>query len=289
MASMSQMRCNSISIGKPMLNELKLHRDVAVLESFSLNNIREMAYKLIPNIISEFKGFTSSFAPNEPAVQMTSKQKDFLKEISKHPYFDLGPLHVYVPEGLTTSYKRYCEALEGALQQVERVPEELSNYQTFISRLLTNEDDLKSTDYAKFKYDGMNKELDASAAETAKCFKKNDHTTEVKYSQVVQNNSEWTSVFNDVSKMVERIEAIDRSALLKKVADVNSILEMLQGKIKRQEIDNISSEMVAKIGEYTYIVARYLEYFSVTYYRVKALTECLNQTVDKVYAVCTRS
>ena len=271
------------------LNQLKLQRDVAVLESFNMNSIKEMAYKLIPNIIGEFKGFVSSFSPNKPSIALTGKQKDFLKEIGKTPYFNLVPLYVYVPEGMNVSYKSYCDALKSAVQYAEALPTELGNYKGFLSRLLSNDDDLKSTDYAKFKYDTLNSELDASIADTGKCFRKNDHTTEVKYGQVVQNNGEWQAIFQDVNSLNTRIESIKKSELLKEVEAINKLLDMLQGKIKRHEIDNISGEMLGKIGDYTYIVARYLEYYSVTYYRLMGLTECLNQTVDKVHEICTRS
>ena len=253
-----------------------------------MTSIKEMAYKLIPNIVHEFKGFVSAFAPNQPAIQMSGKQKDFLKEIGKHSYLDMTPLYVYVPEGLNVSYKAYCEALESAVQYAEALPTELANYQTFLSRLLNNNDDLKSTDYAQFKYETMNSELDVSVATTGKCFKKNDTSTEVKYGSVLQNNNEWNAIFQQANALTQRIESIKRTELLKQIEAVTKLLDMLQGKIKRHEIDNISAEMAAKIGDYTYIVARYLEYYSVTYYRLKGLTECLNQTVDKVYDICTR-
>lgn len=271
-----------------MLNQLRIQRDIAVLESFTMTSIQEMAYKLIPNIVDEFKGIISSFSTTKPAIQLTSKQKDFLKEIAKHPYFDLTPLYVYVPEGLQTSYKTYCEALRDALKYAEAIPVELSNYQTFISRLLSNDDDLKSTDYVEFKYKTLNKELDASINFTSKCFKKNNHDTEVKYGQIIQNHSEWQVVFQEINLLATEIEKINRTELLKQVENITELLEMLKNKIKRKEINNISPEMLAKIADYTYIVARYMEYYSVTYFRIKALVECLNQTVDKVYGICTR-
>ncbi len=249
-----------------------------------------MAYKLIPGIMSEFKDFVAHFSNsnNKPAIQLTSKQTELVKTLGKHAYFDLAPLYVTVPEGLNVGYRAYCEALETALQFAEILPEELSNYETFISRLLSNEDDVKSTDYAKFKYDTMNKDLDASVAKIARCFKKNDHTTEMKYGQVIQSNGEWSTVFEQVNSIVKRIEAVDRTSLLKQIERTTKLLDMFQGKIKRHEIDNISHEMVAKVGDYTYIVARYLEYYSVTHYRVLALAEAINQTTEKVLAICNR-
>ena len=271
-----------------MLNQLRIQRDIAVLESMTISGVKEMAYKLIPNIVNEFKGIMSSFSTTKPAIQLSGKQKDFLKEIAGHKYLDLVPLYVYVPEGLETSYTAYSEALLDTLKYAEVMPEELSNYQSFISRILSNDDDLKSTNYVESKFKELNKNLDLSIEKTSKCFKKNNHDTEVKYGQVVQNHAEWSVVFRDINILVSSIEKIDRIKLLKQIQDISDLLEMLKNKINRKEIDNISPEMLAKIADYTYIVARYMEYYSVTYFRIKALTETVNQTVEKVYGICTR-
>lgn len=271
-----------------MLTQLRLHREIIAMEEFTLASVKEMAYRLIPNIIGEMRGFMTSIKPSQSAIQLTSKQKDFVKAISKHAYLDLTPLQIFVPEGLNVSYNEYCEALKPSVQYVSTILTVLGDYKTYISRLLSSEDEVKSTDYAKFKFESLSGSIEKLSASTGKCFKKNDHTTEVKYGTALHNNNEWAEVFSQVNEMVTTIEAIKRTEMLKMIEDTSKLLDMLQNKIKRHEIDNISYEMLAKISDYTYVVACHLEFYSVTYFRTKTLAESINQTVDKVEGIINR-
>lgn len=271
------------------LEQLRLHREVVALEAFALPDIKALAYRIIPNIISEFKGFITQISPSQPAIKLTSVQKNFLNELKKHSYLDLTPLQVYVPEGLQTGYKAYCEALESAAKLAENLPTELANYKAFISQLMGADEQLRSTRWDEKDYELMSGILAKSIEATSLCFAKNSTEANAKYSQVVQNNKEWEAVFGSINEIVLRIEKIKRTDLLKEISAIDHLLEMFQNKIKRNEIDNISPEMLSKISDYTYMVAQYLEYYSVTHFRIRVLAEAISQSVEKVYSIITRT
>lgn len=270
------------------INSLRLKRDIVSMEAFSLPNVTDLVKRIIPGMILDMKSYIGTLSFTDSAINLTSNQKSLIKELPKHTYNDLSHLIVFVPEGLDVNYKQYLEALKLSLNQTDLVIEELGNYTTFLSRLVTNSDDLISTDYAKNKYKAIQEELEHASDVTSKCFKKNSTDTEKKYSNIVRNNSELKEVVEEMNTLITRIEAVDKKVITKKVNEASELLTIIYNKIKRGDMDNISPEMVSKISDYTYIIAKYLEFYSVTYYRVKAFTSAVNQTIDKVNEIINR-
>lgn len=266
------------------LKSLYFHQRVAALETQTLS-ITDFVKRTIPNLITDIRGFFTTLKISEDSPQLTSREKDFIKEVSAQNYMDLVPLVVYVPEGLDVTYVSYLMVLEDAVNCAQKVEDELQEYVAFISRLLNNADELRSTHYVKSKYESITNEIDAINEKVAGCFKKGSIVTDVKYGHVVQNNREWEHVFAKATEVNMILLRVSKKNIQAKIATASELLELLYKKTNRGELDTITPEMVSKIADYTYAIARYLEFFSVVCYRARAVTESINASVDKVMKV----
>lgn len=271
-----------------MLATLAHRRNIVALEAFSLSSVSNLVNRIIPGMINDMVNIFSTVNTNEPIVALSGDQKNFVKILNRTNYMDLAPLVIYVPEGMCVSYRDYLEALVDSVSRVELLPEELGTYIAFISRLISNKEDQTSTDYAKHKFQSLSNELVKANETVGHCFKKNSTETEVKASNVVRNNSEFQSVLEQTNLLSERIAKIDRSALQKQIQNASELLTTLERQIKRGEMSDISPEMISKIADYSYVIAQYLEFYSVTYYRIRAFTEAINQSIKKVSEILER-
>ena len=266
------------------LKSLYYHSQLAALESQTLN-ISDFVKKSIPALISDVKSFFTTVNLNEDTPNLTSSQKDFVKLLQGHNYTDLAPLYVYVPEGLQASFLTYLDALGNAVAFASTVQTELVDYVAFISRLISHPDELKSTNYIKSRYEEINTELRLQNDAIEACFKRGSVSAQSKYGDVVVNNKEWDAVFVKITQVNEQLLHINKKDITKKIRDASELLDLLMKKTSRGELDNMTPEMVSKVADFTYAIARSLEFFSVVNFRVKVMTESVNQTVEKVMSV----
>lgn len=272
-----------------MLTSIQHKQKIIAHEAFSIRNTAELVQRIISPLVDDLKEYFQQSDLSQPAISLTGDQKKFLKLVNDHSFLDISLLVIYVPEGMSASYHTYLNALSASVSQIELLPEELNNYIGFISRLLSNDDDKKSTDYAKHKYAAISRGITEAGEDAAKCFKKNSVVTEVKAGTVLRNNNDLKDAIQESSVLIARISKIDRTQLKKTVDKASELLTLLGSKITRGELDDMTPEMIAKIGDYSYVLAQYLEFYSITYYRIKALSTAIDQSMKKIQDIFERN
>lgn len=263
-----------------MLNSLRIQRDATALESFNTADLPSLLRNVFPGMVSEFKGFINKFVPDEPAIALTSKQNDFLKEVMKHSYMDISPLTAYVPEGLNVSYYKYSEHLLPAAKYAANILSgTLSAYTVFLSQLISNKDQKFSTTSFMATYKGLDNARNKMNMDLGGCFKRGSTVTDVTFGDVVDRNADWQHVFQVSNEVTKLINTVDRKALNKKIAECAELLNIIMEKIKRNEFDGISPQAINNLADGTYQIASELEMFSVIYYKVSAYAESINRTI----------
>lgn len=268
-----------------MTNQLRIYRDMAALEhAASSSSLGELVQSIFPSIVSELTGFINRFNPLEKGIHLTHFSHTFMREIVKHNYMDITALMAYKPEGLSVPYLDYTEALLPSVDHSSQIINKvLGPYSTLLSQLITNPENQLSahnqltTMFSKYESDRseMNNII-------GKCFDKGSTQSETTYGNVVARNADWQKVFVNIDNMLKKINFVDRKALNKKVNECDELLHLLVEKIKKDQYKDISSEMVMNLSNGAYCVASELEMYSITYYRVLALSETVNHTVENV-------
>src|SRR5579872_2388714 len=95
--------------------QLRLAREFIALEAATFPDVQALLTNVFPRMLSGFSGFANHFMPEAPAISVSPRYRDFIKEIGKHQYVDLIALGVFVPEGLDVPYITYLQALKPAV------------------------------------------------------------------------------------------------------------------------------------------------------------------------------
>lgn len=262
-----------------MINALRIERDRIALEASVSLNLQSLLKDTFPSIVAGFAGFVGGFSPKAPAIQLTSKQSEFIRELTKHPYLDIAPLAAYTPEGLNVSYLHYLQKLTPAVLHAVQILPTLSEYATFLAVLLTNTDQKFASSPVPRKFADMEKNRQLLNHDLGVCFFKGSTRTERTMGDVVDRNNEWTAVFHQSDELVKQVNSVDRGALNKKVAECVELLEKIKTSVEKGNLEGVSSSVVVKLADGAYTVASELEFYVVTYYKVAALAESINRTV----------
>jgi hypothetical protein len=258
---------------------------VIALEAFSASDVTSLFSKAIPAFIKEAAGFTSEINPETPKLLITPQQADFIKEVNKYPYFNIGPLAAYVPEGLNVTYLEYTKELIPAANHAANILTGMTAYSTFLSQLITNHDQRLSTTSFERTYTQLANERNKLNSALGNCFKKGGTVTQRSLATVVDRNKDWAEVFHACLLATKQIDSVDRIKLNKKVQECKSLLEIVIRKIENKELDDMSPNVIRNLADGAFQIASELEFFSVTYYKVLAFTTSVNRTVEHFYKV----
>jgi hypothetical protein len=264
-----------------MLNSICIQSTRISMEAFYGANIKELLSGSFSPLVTEVKSFLHSFMPDTQGIVSTTKVSDFIRSINKHPYLDITPLAAFVPEGLDTTYLEYLESLmKNAAHASTVLNDVLSPYSVFLSQIVNNKDAILETTTFSNMYKSLEKERSSLYENIGKCFKYGSTKTEVTLGDVIKRNSDWEHVFNNVTSITKLINSVDRNILNKKIKECSDLLDIIIAKIKRNELNNATPEVVRNLSDGAYQVASELEFFSVTYYKIIALVTSIDRTTE---------
>lgn len=264
-----------------MLSQLRLQRDQIAQEAFSGADIKNLLTNTFPFIVRELVGFVDKFVPTTPAIVLSNKQNEFLREINKHAYLDIAPLAAYVPEGLNVTYYKYSsELLIAAMHACRILSGATTAYSTYLSQIITNNDAKLSTTSFEKAYTELAGNREKINAALGACFQAGSTRTDRNIGQVIDRNADWEHVFRNTENMSNLMNGVDRKALNKKAQECKELLEKIIAKIGRNEFDGMSPEAIRNLADGAYQMASELEFYSVVYYKVLAYTQALNRTID---------
>jgi len=259
---------------------LRLRRDLVALEAFTTPDVVGLLKRVFPSIKEELGSFMARFSPNEQGLALTGSQKVFLHDLGKHNYADVMALSAWQPEGLKVSYLEYAAALEPAVAHCARIMDDvLAPYSAYLAGLVTNLDAKYSSENITLNYKSMNIGRDLLTSTLGRCFVPGSNKAMTTIAQVIKRNADWPAVFTNTDVLVQTMNRVDRQALKKKINECTELLDRISAKIKREEFEGVDPNVLQNLADGAYQVASELEFYSVTYYKVLALTEAVNRTV----------
>lgn len=266
------------------LQTLRHYRDVVALETFSVQalDVTGMLKNIFPDIKKHFLDFANRFTSNDKPVPLARHEAAFIKLLSKHNYVDIGPLTVYVPEGLDTDYLTLAAALKRGVEHAAKVQDLLNKYTTYLALLITNEYQRFSTENSAKVYAGLQEERESALKDIGACFKPGDHSTVKKLADVVGRNKDWELIFGEVDTLSKLTNGISRDTLNKKVKEATGYMDTVIKMLQAGKMESTAHEVAQELSDGAFQIASELEFFSSMYYRVMAFAESVNASVDKL-------
>ena len=288
-SNFSQMLCKTlftpikVAMDATMMNTLRHDREWIAIESeHSLSiNFSDLIHRFLPNARGIFAGLVTKFAPDAEGIVLTRDQRDFMLVVESHKYMDLAPIVAFVPEGLDT-YMHYMNVLGPVAEHVSKVQERLSAYSTYIAMLLTNKDERFATTNSAIAYQGLESERAAFNKDLGACFKNGSHTTDVRYGDVVERNTDWTLVFHSAAQLSDKLNGVNRKGLVKTLQDTVHLMDRLIEAAKRDDFKGASPTMLSELADGAYQMASEVEFFAAVYYRMMALTASIDRTTKNI-------
>lgn len=266
-----------------MTQILRIQRDVAALEAFAVSDVGGLFKRIVPTIFDDISNFFKTVRPEDQAVELPKDHKKFLELIKHHRYIDLTGVASYVPEGLEVTYDEYLVELDKSVERIEGLVSNVLNpFSAFLAGLVTNKEAQLSTFSFNATNKGVEKEREALLKDLGECFGKGRTQTNVTYGDVVKRNQDWESVLTRTIVLTGRVNHIDRRVIQKKIAECSQLLETIYKKLQRGEFENVTPEVVQNFADGAYQVARELEFYSTTVYRVHAYTHSVKRTIEYI-------
>lgn len=264
-----------------MNNQLHILRQAVALESLSMRDMTAYFQDIMPSLHTSFKDFMGRFNPKQQPIQgFTSSQREFEKELSGRPYMSVSQITAFIPEGLDVPYIDYAEVLLDAVKHASKVMDVLVPYSAYLAQLVTDKEATLSTKSFEAEFKLIEAERKRINEELGACFKKGSSKAEAAIGDVVQRNGDWANVFHRCNDIMTTINDVNRGALLKKVNECNTYLEIILKMAREGKVERVASNTVLNLADGAYQVASELEFYAVAYYKAEVFVACVNQTVE---------
>lgn len=268
------------------VEDLKEQRDQIALEMASMPAGVHRLQQLVPvarTLLHHLQGLVSRDAP--AIAPLTAQQKEFLAKVAGRNYVNLSQMPVKVPEGLRVPYLQYLHVLAEATTHAVQVVERLSKYTVFLGQLINEHSFQLGTKFDRAYYNKLRAERDDFNRMLGDCFTPGSAKTDSTYGAVVQRNSDWKAVFDAVNVVSAQINHVNRRTLDKKIEEAAHYLDILEQKIGRGELEQITPQITMELAEGAHEMGRDVEQYVNLWYKGTALAESLNKTMGSMLAV----
>ena len=247
------------------------------LEAGFLADLSKTIAAIVPNMVSATKEFLSTrqFVPNE-----AKPRPDFLSKMDKLNYAALMALDINVPEGFVGNLETYTKLLqESAVHAAGIVQDVLEPYNKFLSGLISNPNvrlDSRSVLPQLVKRDTARQNHNSRIDRQFRLTSTNDTA---KYGKVIGRNAEWDGIVLGLVAAGKTMGYAPNETVQK---SVDTCLELLDGlKVQAQTggLDKTSGPQLRNLSESTLSVAREVEFFSITSYRLHLMNVALERNI----------
>lgn len=268
----------------PTPQSLALLQQRIALESQYLANFSRTVQEVVPSVVDAVKNFFSSNPVPQTTKFLDDRNKPaFARLINSHNYINTSKLSMYVPEGFTGSLVAYAEQLlASAVHASSVVSDVLNPYNQFLSGLINSDQTRLSTRDPLAFLDKVKVSREALTQDLAKHFAAGSTITRTEVGKVIQRNKDWETVLLLLPKIKEQVTKVSPTAVNNAMGDTLALLDALKLAVQSGDLANISAQTLRSLSAHTLLVAREVEFYSVTYFRVQVLDKAVQDSVDQL-------
>lgn len=248
-----------------------------------LTSFSNQLQSIIPNAIAALKELN---VPKETVPELNKNKSSFIQLVDKYPYSEVKELKAFKPEGLGVSYLQFLDVLDSEINHVLKLEKEiLDPYCTYLAKLVSLPEEIKALDTKQNTYKNINDRRESATAVLSKCYKKDSYEAITTVVNVVDRNRDWSIIINRLNSSIYNINKIDKKSIEEKVKLCEQYLDVLYDKYNKQELSNITPEVIKAITDSTYQVAKEIEFFAALYFRVLTLKGSVENTIEHITKV----
>lgn len=260
------------------------------MESESLNGFASTVASLVPNMATKTKDFITKFFDSNSGVKevkdiqvLPGDLTEFLLLMERRDYMGIAPMAINVPEGFTGDLVAYTAFLLDSAEHSQRIISDILNpFNTFLSSLVTNKDAQRRVQQDLVflaKADAQRNKLNQ---ESSRFFKHGSNQARLELGKAIRRNADWRQVFINLRKATEEIQKTPNSSVQNVVNDCVSLLNAIKSSSESQELDKISPEMLKTLADRTLTVAKEVEFFAITSFRIIVANTVMEQNVKQL-------
>ena len=268
------------------LADLQHARECIALEAFSLSSLGSGLKDFLPSIVSAFA--SNKVAAELPDMQsISADQAAFVKLIAPFPYTELMELRAFRPEGVTATYLNYLGALLPVTAYLTDIQHRVVQpYLVFLASVVSNKASSYSSNTNGLEYKKFEAYREAAYTAFGKLYAANSYAATTTVQHVVDRNTDWPAVFELAKKCTDNMKSVDLSALQSQMKQASDYLVILNDQLQTEAASSTTRPQceaaAERLSNGAYQVAKELEFFSSTYYRVLALNGAVNNTVEHI-------
>lgn len=247
------------------------------LEADFLADLSKTIAAIVPNMVSATKEFLSTrqFVPNE-----AKPRPDFLAKMDKLNYAALMALEINVPEGFAGNLETYTKLLqESAVHAAGVVQDVLEPYNKFLSGLISNDNARMDSSNVLVRLARRETPRENHNRQIDKQFRLAATNGTAKYGKVIGRNSEWDGIVLGLVAAGKTMAYAPNDTVQKSVDTCLELLDALKTQAKTGGLDKTSGAQLRNLSEGTLSVAREVEFFSITSYRLHLMNVALERNI----------
>lgn len=213
------------------------------------------------------------------------KEENVLEEkLQVFKYIDIMKLKVSVPEGFNGNFLEYSNLLKESVLTIKTLDDDLNEYKKLISEFISNPKlmtrDAVNMDYAKSKINtiaNLNKNI-------GKLFNGNGNSTSRELGKLFRNNNEINDTLRTsyLIKDVIGIKNLKIDKIKNNVSDIIELVNVLIKNINSNDEFQVSASIVVLMGNYTEMIAKLVEFYAITHFRLLAYLNSLDNTIATI-------
>ncbi len=222
----------------------------------------------------------------ESVPSITKDQTKFLEVANKYPFQEMREIKAWKPEGSNCTYLEFTNTLDSQIDRAITISNDVLNpYALLLAKITSNDGSIKSLDTNKTYLTKLSTSRDKLISDIAKLYKTDSVESVTIVGKVIERNNDWENVITEVNRVVTKMNQVNIKDLLKEVEICEHYLDELINDSKAMENINISPEVIKQLADYTYQVAKEIEFVAITHFRVLTLKGSVENTMEQIIDV----
>lgn len=240
----------------------------------------------IPGLIAGFKQLIGIDNADKSQVKnISSDQRSFLRLLEQQRFTELRYIKGFTPEGFVGKYIPLLQLLNEQINYCATLEDRaLNEYVTMLAVFSSGGAAIKSLDAKELK----NKELQKQRDELEKKYSEqfiSSNSTRTTLDKLVDNNSDWETVFDLANTAYENVSKINRKQIEAQCTKAATYLEIIAKKIEQKQLEGATPEACRAIAEGAEQMGFEMEYISKVYYRTLVAFNSIDKTVAEIRRV----
>lgn len=248
--------------------------ETIALEAINVTGVINRVADLVPDLVNSAKMFLSNNNRDKPTLgPLTVNPSTLQKALTPTTFTNIVSLNHPVPPGFRGNLYEYSTVLGASLDFAMSVPAALTDFNVFLSKMLSSEQARKNARSTAEVFRERSKARKALAEAAAPFFSGGSRIAIAKYGDVIGSNAQYIQFQEQVQTLLHISSEIKLADVEKLVQDCHELLNALSTNAAENRLGGLSPEMLETIGLATESIARDVEFYSLTLWGLSGLRE----------------